>query len=215
MIINVTTIAVRTEHYIHRTLDSLARSDVRDIPLNLILGSRDSSHVEQYRNIANIVSWSQKPQFLAREGDLRRNCTVNAIRALMHGDDERCLTCEDDVFFQKTWYGQLMDTVAEIECKDYILNLAFGSIEPSDHRYQVHAPTYLYGAQGLFYPNRRLRHAVGAYVERNIWRGLNDMLVGKYAKKYAVLYNTGPALIWHIGGRSSFAQRSENRAELS
>ena len=55
MIINMTTVASRQKHYIDRTLESLFQSDGRDIPLNLILGSSDTSHVERYRNVATLV----------------------------------------------------------------------------------------------------------------------------------------------------------------
>jgi hypothetical protein len=55
MIINMTTFAGRQKHYIDQTPESLSQSDGRDLPLNLILGSYDTSHVEKYRGAANIV----------------------------------------------------------------------------------------------------------------------------------------------------------------
>ncbi len=55
MIINMTTFAARKKHYIHETLESLFASDGRDISINLIVGSSDTSHIERYRKVANIV----------------------------------------------------------------------------------------------------------------------------------------------------------------
>ena len=208
MIINMTTIAIRPKHYIDRTLQSLFDSDGGHLPVNLILGSKDSFHVERYRNvIANIVPWDQEARFLSIEGDMRRNCTVNAIRALRYSDHDHCLTCEDDVLFEKDWYSRLMATVAEIERKDYVLNLGQGS-EDADagRRYAVHTGNYLCGAQAIFYPNKPLRERVAGYLERRINYGLNDMLVGKYAKEFAALYNTVPVLVHHIGQISSFTR---------
>ena len=88
MIINMTTVASRQKHYIDRTLESLFQSDGRDIPLNLILGSSDTSHVERYRNVATLVAWDEEAESQARQENLRHKCNVNAIRALRYGDDE-------------------------------------------------------------------------------------------------------------------------------
>jgi hypothetical protein len=204
MIINMTTFAGRPEHYVDRTLESLAQSDGRHIAVNLIAGSRDISHIEHYRNVANIVLWDQDAEERSREGKARRNCTVNAIRALKYGDDDFCLCCEDDIVFREDWFGELMLRCAEIDRKDYVLNLGQRGGQTSGRRYVPHPSSYLTGAQGIFYPSKALRHAVAAYLERNIARAANDLLVGEYAKRFAVLYNTVPALVEHIGQVSCF-----------
>jgi hypothetical protein len=212
MIINMTTIAVRQVQYIGRTLQSLFESDGRDIPVNLILGSADTSHVEPYRNqVANLVLWDQEARFLSRETNLRHNCSVNALRALRYGDDDLCLTCEDDIDFAKNWFSELMAIVAQIDRKDYLLTLGQTSVKSSDispdKRYLPHRGQYLCGAQGLFYPNKAFRHRVADYLQRSLSEGLNDMLVGKYAKERAALYCTTPPLVFHAGQVSSFTQR--------
>lgn len=204
MIINMTTVASREKHYIDRTLESLFQSDGRDIPLNLIIGSSDTSHVEQYRNVANLVAWDAEAESQARRGGLRRNCNVNAIRALSYGDDEHCLCCEDDIVFDANWFSQLMLTVAEIDRRDYVLNLGQGGDRSPGKRYVTHSQPYLCGAQGIFYPNKRIRIAVAKYVQENIAGGMNDDLIGKFAKRFAALYNTTPTLIGHIGQVSCF-----------
>ena len=163
MIINMTTVASRPKHYIDRTLESLFQSDGRDIPLNLILGSSDTSHVEQYRNVANVVAWDEEAESQARRGNLRRNCNVNAIRALRYGDDDYCLCCEDDVIFDANWFSQLMLTVAEIDRQEYVLNLGQRGDRSPGKRYATHTQRYLCGAQGIFYPSKRLRNAVAKY----------------------------------------------------
>ena len=204
MIINMTTVASRQKHYIDRTLESLFQSDGRDIPLNLILGSSDTSHVERYRNVATLVAWDEEAESQARQGKLRRNCNVNAIRALRYGDDDYCLCCEDDIIFDANWFSQLMLTVAEIDRKEYVLNLGQGCDQSPDKRYATHTQPYLCGAQGIFYPSKRLRNAIAKYVQENIAASMNDDLIGIFAKRFAALYNTTPVLVGHIGQVSCF-----------
>jgi hypothetical protein len=208
MIINMTTVASREQHYIDRTLESLFRSDGRDIPLNLILGSRDTSHVERYRNVATLVAWDGEAESLAGRGNLRRNCTVNAIRALRYGDDDYCLCCEDDVIFDANWFSQLMLTVAEIDRQEYVLNLGQRCDQSPGKRYATHTQPFLCGAQGIFYPSKRLRNAVAKYLQENIAASTNDHLIGKFAKRFAALYNTTPVLVAHIGQVSCFQPSS-------
>ena len=204
MIINMTTIASREKHYIDRTLESLFRSDGRDIPINLILGSSDTSHVERYRNVATLVAWDEDAEWHAREGKLRRNCNVNAIRALKYGDDDYCLCCEDDIIFAPNWLSQLMLTIAEIDRRHYVLNLGQGRDQAPGKRYATHTQPTLCGAQGIFYPSKRLRNALAKYLQENIAAGTNDDLVGRFAKRFVALYNTTPMLIQHIGQVSCF-----------
>ena len=200
----MTTFGGRQKHYIDRTLASLFESDGRHLPINLILGSSDASHVTRYRDVASIVLWNLEAELQARKGQLRHNCNVNAIRALMYGDSDYCLCCEDDIVFEKNWYAELMLTVGEIERADYVLNLGQSSDRSYTGRYAEHKKRYLCGAQAIFYPRKTLRRAVGQYVRDNIRNGLNDFLIGRYAKRRAVLYNTVPVLVKHIGGVSSF-----------
>ena len=213
MIVNMTTFAGRPKHYIDRTLDSLFHSDGRDIPLNLILGSSDTSHVEQYRNVATLVAWDAEAESQARQGNRRRNCNVNAIRALRYGDDDYCLCCEDDVIFDANWFSQLMLTVAEIDRQEYVLNLGQRSDQLPGKRYAKHTQRYLCGAQGIFYPTKRLRLAIAQYVQENIAASTNDDLIGIFAKRFAALYNTTPVLIAHIGYTSCFQPSSKPQRE--
>jgi len=213
MIINMTTIAVRQKMYIDRTLESLLRSDGAHLPVNLILGSSDTSHVEKYRGRFNIVVWDADAEAQARAGRMRHNCNVNAIRSLRYGDDEYCLCCEDDINFVENWYTQLRLTIAEIEDEDYVLNLGHGHDQSPDKRYATHTQQHLCGAQGIFYPSKALRDVVATYLEANIYASTNDDLVGMYAKQHAALYNTTPPLVHHIGQTSSFTQPKPEKTE--
>jgi hypothetical protein len=216
MIINMTTIALRKKHYIDETLESLLRSDGRHIPVNLILGSSDTSHVETYRKRLNLVLWDEEAEAQARAGKMRHNCNVNAIRALKYGDSDHCLCCEDDITFDENWFSQLSMTIAEIGDTDYVLNLGQGRDQSPDTRYATHAQPHLCGAQAIFYPSKALRSAVAAYLEANIAKATNDTLIGRYAKQYASLYNATPVLVRHIGHVSSFHQPTPpvKRAEV-
>jgi hypothetical protein len=218
MIINMTTFAGRQKHYIDRTLESLFKSDGREVQVNLIAGSYDTSHIEQYRGVANIVPWDQASQWQVRPGDLRQNCTVNAIRALRYGDDDQCVCCEDDISFEKDWLSQLRLTIAEIERKDYVLNLGQGCDQSPNKRYATHTLPHLIGAQGIFYPSKSLRTAIAEFLLQNMHWGINDNLIGAYAKKYCALYNTTPMLVYHIGQVSSFKKPGppvRRRADLN
>jgi len=213
MIINMTTIAVRKHQYLDQTLESLFRSDGRHVPVNLILGSSDASHVEKYRDRLNIVPWTAEDEARAKPGQMRHNCNVNALRALRYGDDEQCLCCEDDIRFKPDWFSQLMLTIAEIGERDYVLNLGQGSDPSPGRRYAVHPRPSLVGAQAIYYPNGAVRRAVADYLEEAVaaslagrpFRGTNDHLIGRWAKEYAALYNTTPMLVGHIGQVSSFS----------
>jgi hypothetical protein len=204
MIINMTTFAKRKEHYIDKTLSYLHNSDGRDIPVNLILGSFDISHVEKYRGVVNLVLWDDAAQARSIPGDLRRNCSLNAVRALKYGDDDQCLCCEDDVGFEPDWYNQLKLTIEQIEEKEYILSLSQECDKSPDKRYVTHTKAALVGAQGIYYPDKRLRNSIAQFVYQNIRRGTNDNLVGEFGKKYAKLYAATPKLVWHLGQISSF-----------
>jgi len=200
----MTTPAGRKTPYIDQTLESLFQSDGRDIPLNLIVGSFDLSGVEKYRQRANIVAWDWDAQQQTEGTTMRRRCTINAVRAIDYGEDEHCLCCEDDILFDKTWFHQLMLTVAEIDRKDYVLNLGQNCGQSPTKRYAVHEQRNLVGAQGIFYPSKEIRKAVAEYIRLNLTKGTNDHLIGKYAKRHSALYNTNPVLVEHIGQVSCF-----------
>jgi hypothetical protein len=212
MIINMVTFAARDVHYIDRTLEFLAESDGRDIPINLILGSYDTSHVDKYRGKVNLVLWNESAEGDSIPGDLRRSCSINAIRSMRYGDDDYCLCCEDDVGFKPDWYSQLKLTIEEIEEQEYILGLSQATDEPTDKRYAPHTRVHLVGAQAIFYVGKKLRHAVARFVHENMRRGMNDNLVGEYGKKYSHLYNTVPTLAWHAGQVSSFSRRQKPKS---
>lgn len=199
MIVNMITIASRRTNYLDRTLDSFFASDGKDLRLNIIVGSSDTSHVEKYRNMANIVPWDEASESQSKPGNKHLGCTLNTLRALRYGTDDYCLTCEDDILFSKDWFGQLMATIAEIERPQYILNLGQGGDQPVTGRYWEHSNSYLCGSQGIFYPSKPLRQRVAEFVRYNINGGTVDNLVGQYGKRYAALYNTYPMLVSHIG----------------
>lgn len=203
MIINMTTIACRKTHYIDRTLESLFGSDGRDVPVNLILGSFDTSHVEQYRNTLNIVPWDQEAESQVTG---RHGFNVNVIRSLRYGSDDNCLCCEDDIGFAKDWLTQLMLTIAEIPDSEYVLSLGQRRDQSPDKRYATHTGRFLCGSQAIFYPSKPCRSRVADYVEHNINKGMADALIGRYAKQNAALYNTTPVLVEHIGQSSSLRE---------
>jgi hypothetical protein len=210
MQINMTTFAGRNPHYIHQTLQSLFRSDWADsnVPINLIMGSEDESHVQEYAShpAIRIVRWNVK-----RESSLRLNCTVNKIRALCWGDDDATLTCEDDIAFSATWMSSLKLAAAELAGKQYVLSLfaarpllAKANLVEGKTRIRHYPTRALQGAQAIFYPSKELRLAAAEYLEINLRKGCGDHLIGKYARSFAALYVTDDILVDHIGAVSCF-----------
>ena len=215
MQINMTTFAGRTRHYLHETLQSLFSSDWRETnrPVNLILGSADESHVREYaaHPFVRIVPWDVEPT-----DSLRRNCTLNKIRALRYGDDEVTLTCEDDVLFLPNWFSALKLATAELGDEEYILSLSAGKPDLENARFVPgkrwvkRYPTYaLQGAQALFYPTRALRNKVAEFLQEKLTRSAGDELIGRYARAYAALYATKEVLAEHIGSISCFPQEMD------
>jgi len=217
MQINMTTFAGRKCHYIHETLQSLFASDWAEtnFPINLIVGSEDQSHLREYaaHPSVRIVPWDVEPH-----PELRRNCTLNKIRALRWGDDDATLICEDDILFLPSWFASLELATAELGTEDYVLSLfaAKPDLEKAplvkDKRWVKPYPTLiLQGAQAIFYPTKAIRTQVGFYLRDNIDRACGDHLIGKYARAYAALYVTREVLVEHIGGVSCFPTADEER----
>jgi hypothetical protein len=215
MQINMTTFAGRTRHYIHMTLESLFSSDWRDtnLPVNLIMGSADESHLREYATHPSIriVPWDVEPNDI-----LRWNCTLNKIRALRCGADEPTLICEDDILFLPNWFSALKLATAEMGDEEYILSLFAAKPELAEARlvtgkpWLKRYPTFvLQGAQALFYPTKALRNKVADFLQENLTRSNGDELIGRYARAHAALYATKEILVEHIGGISCFHQAQD------
>jgi len=210
MQINMTTFAGRSRHYIHETLQSLFSSDWREtnLPVNLIMGSADESHIREYaaHPSIRIVPWDVETNDI-----LRWNCTLNKIRALRYGDDEPTLICEDDIAFSPNWFAALKLATAEMDEEEYILSLFAAKPELEQARLVTgkrlvkRYPTYfLQGAQALFYPTKALRNKVADFLQGNLTRSNGDELIGRYARSHAALYATKEILVEHVGGISCF-----------
>ena len=210
MIINMTTFAHRKRHYIHDTLQSLFRSDWHEspVPINLILGSEDDSHVRDYaaHPAIRLVPWDAHTN-----PNLRVNCTLNKIRALRYGDDDATLICEDDIAFSPTWMSSLNSATAELDGEQYVLSLfaprdllANAPVVTGKTRIKRYPKNYLQGAQAVFYPSRAIREAVAQHLTKYMRRGSGDELIGRYARAFSALYATHDALVDHIGGVSCF-----------
>jgi hypothetical protein len=210
MQINITTFAARKRHYIHETLHSLFESDWRGahIPVNLIVGSEDESHVREYaaHPSIQIVPWD-----VPTWPTLRSNCTLNKIRALQFGDDDETLICEDDVLFLPNWLSSLTLARTELGNEEYVLSLfaAQPLLEnagflPGKNCVKRYPTKVLQGAQALFYPSKAMREKVAEFLKVYLRRAAGDELIGMYARKYAALYATREALVTHIGAISCF-----------
>ena len=210
MQINITTFAGRKHHYIQQTLQSLFSSNGLDthLPVNLIVGSEDESHLQEYATqpAVRIISWD-----IETNSNLRWNCTLNKIRALRYGDGEPTLVCEDDILFKPHWLAALAAATASISDEEYIMSLytdptviARAPAAPGT-RFVKRYPTFdLVGAQALFYPTKALRSKVADYLQKNLIRATGDNLIGQYARAHAELYATEDPLVENIGWISCF-----------
>jgi hypothetical protein len=210
MQINMTTFAGRAVTYVHDTLRSLFSSDWQDakMPVNLIVGSEDDSHVREYAShpFVRIVPWDMKASAY-----LRWNCTLNKIRALRYGDDETTLVCEDDISFAPDWLSALTRATGELANEEYVLSLfaatpdlekaplASGKTLVKDYPTRV-----LQGAQSVYYPTRAIRYKVATYLKHNLTRACGDELIGRCAREHATLYATKEILVNHVGSISCF-----------
>jgi hypothetical protein len=214
MQINITTFAGRTQHYLHRTLETLFASDWNDHrrTVNLIVGSEDQSHLQAYAShpAVRIVPWDMET-----DSNLRRNCTLNATRALRHGDDVPTLVCEDDIIFQRHWFSALTAAIAEMGDEEYIMSLYLFPPQSDLEKARLvkgkllvkqYPRFFLVGAQALFYPTLALRQKVADYLLANITGGCSDELIGRYARSYAALYSTKQVLVDHVGDISCFKE---------
>jgi hypothetical protein len=212
MQMNITTFANRRQHYIHEMMESLFRSDWResDIPVNLIMGSEDESHVQEYGGhpAIRIVPWDAET-----DPNLRFNCTLNKIRALRYGDDDSTLICEDDITFFPDWIASLSATVAELEDERYVLSLfaahellAASSLVPGKTLIRHYPTRVLQGAQAIFYPSRAIRNEVADFLTSDMRNACGDELIGQYARSVGALYSTKNVLVSHIGAISCFQE---------
>jgi len=212
MQINMTTFAGRPRHYIYETLQSLFSSDwgETNLPVNLIMGSADESHLREYRAHPSIrvVPWDVESNDV-----LRWNCTLNKIRALRYGDDEAALICEDDIRFPPNWFSALKLATAEMGDEEYILSLSAAKPElekarlVTGKRWVKRYPTFiLQGAQALFYPTKALRNKVADFLQEHLTRSNGDELIGRYARAHSALYATKEVLVEHVGWISCFHQ---------
>ena len=215
MQINMTTFAGRRRHYIHQTLQSLLSSDWREtnLPVNLIMGSADESHLGEYATHPSIriVPWDVETNDI-----LRWNCTLNKIRALRWGDDEATLICEDDILFPPNWFSALKLATAEMGHEEYILSLLAAKTDLENarlvtgKRWVKRYPTFvLQGAQALFYPAKALREKVANFLQDNLTRGNGDELIGRYARAHAALCATKEVLVENIGFTSCFHREKD------
>ncbi len=215
MHINMTTFAGRPRHYVHQTLESLFASDWREtnLPVNLIMGSADESHVREYaaHPSVRIVPWDMGSSEI-----LRWNCTLNKIRALRWGADQPTLICEDDILFPPNWFSAVKLAIAEMGDEEYILSLLAATPElerarfVAGKRFVKRYPTFvLQGAQALFYPTKALRNKVADFLEEHLTRSNGDELIGRYARAHAALYATKDVLVENIGSTSCFHQEKD------
>ena len=151
-----------------------------------------------------IVPWDMETN-----PSLRRNCTLNKIRALQYGDDDDgTLICEDDILFTPNWFSKLSAATAEMGDEEYILSLFVAKQESNILKGKGWVKKYpqyvLQGAQALFYPTKALRNKVADYLQLKIATGSGDELIGRYARAYSALYVTVEPLVENIGLISCF-----------
>ncbi len=201
MIINMLTMRRARENYLDPTMASLFASGWCGLPLNLILGSADESHVEAYRDRCNVVSWDQQ----ARE--IHVNFSLNYIRALRHDPNFDAVICEDDIEFSRDWLARLLLAVREVPLAKYVLSLytAHDLSDPGWARgkhYRAYSAEIFWGTQAVFYP-ACVRLELAKYIEDGMERKPGDLLIAEWGAKNECLYVTNGSLVQHKGTQTS------------
>ena len=210
MQINMTTFAGRKIQYVQHTIDSLLDSEWVDThdKLNLIVGSPDQSHIEEWEGhpSINIVPWEGESN-----PNLRWNCTLNKIRALRYGEDREMLIVEDDVVFPQRWLTDLREILSDVDVKDYVLSLSVeeralmrGRFVKGKKWIKRYPLPSLQGAQAIYYPNKDIRLRIADYLNNNLTKACGDELIGRYALINATLYASEHSIVENIGSVSCF-----------
>jgi hypothetical protein len=202
--LHVITTARRDVLYIHEMMDSLFASKF-DGPITFLAGCADESYLDRYRTLpqVTIVSWNiEHHQSVRKHMCARIDCKHNQERAILWNNNGPMLLCEDDVVFDLDWQQKLESNINFITDKDYILDIAKGSIYCKNQP-PVLKGSNLQGAQGVYFSSQLVRNKIAVDLAARS-DGCSDVIIGKIALENFKFWTSQEHIVRHIGNVSTF-----------
>lgn len=210
----------RQEPYLKNTLRSLEATGFFDkperLPLRLICGSPDSSHLNEYQHDARY----EIDPMSAREAEERMfpiagvalRATWGHHRCLHHEkaspDCDAVLVMEDDIKFSMGWLGHLEAAVREIvglHGRRWLLSLYTPHLKEPLQAYRAGKKWIrreyagFYGAQAILYPVS-VRDSYLAYLAGHTLNLPHDLALPEVMKTLNIpIFTTAPCLVQHMG----------------
>lgn len=209
--------------YVHDTIASLSEtgffSDPERLPLVVSVGALDSSYLDRYRGLKDIVVDTMTEEEAMKSGfvrlNLRQKSTFGHVRAMRlieryHDNLDAALILEDDAKFAKGWIPYLwplLEAMKKTHGEYWMLSL-YRSTQEIHHAFAkkerltpipLHA---FFGAVGLIHSKgilKRLADYLTAHCLEK-YENVNDFGTGDFVKANKIpAMATVPCLIEHMG----------------
>lgn len=204
------TTVVRPVSYIQVLMEGIPP----DLPVRLVVGGPDTSHLKQYISAPNVsIVVPQEEQWKKFEqGTVHHRACWNYWRSLVFGpkspDSTGLVVFEDDIVLTRGWQQRLHETISEIELgiksSDFVLALYTArALRQLETRLYAPYPTWsFFGTQAMYYP-AHIRNEFAKYLWLTgvqTYREPYDLLLREYLHLRAVpLFATIPCLAQHVG----------------
>jgi hypothetical protein len=233
----------RPEGYIKQTISSLEDSGFflfhRDLPLRLVAGGLDTSHIERLKAkptkfMLDPLEDAEAAKLGFHSLDRKQRCAFGHLRAMRHllsagpGWDT-ALIIEDDVRFAKGWrryLDRVVSAIRRIYGERWMLTLyridhAHQKGTLAEHQkgrtyYEPDESAPFWGTQAIVYPRETLKLMPESLIEGCIKRFVQpvDITLGDFAKRNGIpILVSVPSLVQHIGdnttGQSSWFHQAE------
>lgn len=228
----------RQEPYLENTIRSLDSTGFFDsganLPLRLVCGSPDSSHLNAYRNDSRFqiheMSQEEADQRMFNIAGVALRATWGHHRCLHHEranpDADAILVMEDDIKFAQGWLLHLKVAVSEIvnrHGRRWLLSLYAPHFKEPLEAYRDGKKWLprdykgFYGAQAILYP-LGVRDSYLAYLAGHPVNLPHDLALPDVMKALGIpIFTTAPCLVQHMGavkqGVSGGMHRSDSFQE--
>lgn len=214
----------RESGYVHRTLASLRETgffdDPENLPLHLVVGSPDSSYLDEYRRSSKefvVHAMSEEEAERLKMGALTpmQRAGLTHSRCLDEGckipDAPLVLVVEDDVRFAKGWMRRIERAVGEATSSlgdSWVMCLYTPLTDEPTIAYQQGRSWYrknydwFFGTQGTLYPIEVARSFSAEIMRRcvNPYTTPYDLALAEHMRANKIpIVATAPCLVQHIG----------------
>jgi len=222
----------RPEDYFRRTKESLEDTGFflfqRDLPLRLVSGWPDASHIERFKAnptkfLIDPLGPAEAEEFSFDSLDRKQRCAFGHFRAMrsllsVSGWDV-ALIFEDDVKFAKGWRAYLDQIVPEIRKAHgdrWMLSLyridhahqkgVLAAFEDGKRWFEANKDVPFWGTQAIVYPRETLEKMPWCLLEKCIkhFDAPVDITLGFWAREWGIpILVSVPSLVQHIGGNTT------------